>query len=128
MSVTLEDLRREHPEDALLLVLGQDAFNGLDRWHEWRRLFDLTHFVVMTRPGEGPRYAPGLEAELAGRWTRSPDELGAAPAGRVHALAVTPLDISSTRIRQAVAAGEDTSAWLDARVRDYIEREGLYAG
>jgi len=44
---TLEDLRRESPASPLLLLIGQDAANGLDRWHRWPALFDLAHLVVM---------------------------------------------------------------------------------
>ncbi len=30
---TLESLRQEHPDDALCLLIGMDAFLGLPEWH-----------------------------------------------------------------------------------------------
>ena len=113
-------------KDALLLVLGQDALNGLDRWHQWRRIPALAHLVVMTRPGEAPRYSRALEAELAGRWARSPAELAATPAGRVLELAVTPLAISSTAIRACVREPQALRRLVPDAVADYIESHGLY--
>lgn len=126
MSVTLDSLRAEYPEDALALVLGQDAVNGLDRWHEWRRLPGLAHLVIMTRPGERPDYGPELAALLAGRETRNAADLLASRAGRVLPIAVTPLPISSTAIRASIGDPQALRRLLPGAVADHIEREGLY--
>lgn len=123
---TLASLRAEYPEDALLLVLGQDALNGLDRWHEWRRLPELAHLVVMTRPGERPDYGGALSDELAPRLTDCAETLGSAPAGRVLPLAVTPLAISSTAIRRCVNDPAALRRLVPRAVAEHIEREGLY--
>jgi nicotinate-nucleotide adenylyltransferase len=48
---TLHSLRSEIGNMPLLLFIGADAFGGLERWHQWQRLFDYAHIVVMTRPG-----------------------------------------------------------------------------
>ncbi len=126
MTVTLDSLREEHPGDSLLLVLGQDALKGLHRWHEWRRIPDLAHLVVMTRPGERPAYAPALAEALAGRETRDPAELGRTAAGRLWTQPVTPLDISSTAIRASADAPDALRRLVPAVVADYIEAHGLY--
>src|SRR5262245_62169867 len=36
---TLAALRDEEPRRALALIVGADAFLGLERWHRWRELF-----------------------------------------------------------------------------------------
>src|SRR6202522_2934291 len=48
---TLTDLRREHPQRSLCLLLGMDAFLGMPTWHRWRDIFELAHVVVAHRPG-----------------------------------------------------------------------------
>lgn len=126
MSDTLASLRREYPADALLLVLGQDALNGLDRWHEWRRIPKLAHLVVMTRPGEHPDYGEALARELASRRVDDPAALRERPAGRLLSLAVTPLAISSTAIRESIGDPAALRRLLPRSVADHIEREGLY--
>ncbi len=123
---TLASLREEYPDDALLLVLGQDALNGLDRWHEWRRLPGLAHLVVMTRPGERPDYSAALDKELAPRRVDDPERLGQATAGSVLSLAVTPLAISSTAIREGLDDPAELRRLVPEAVAGYIEREGLY--
>jgi nicotinate-nucleotide adenylyltransferase len=104
---TLRDLRAEvGPLQSLALLVGADAFAGLPSWHEWRALFDLAHIVVMTRPGSAQRWPAELEAAIAPRRTEA-NALHAAPAGAVHALAITALDISATQVRAQLAAGRE---------------------
>ena len=49
---TLEHLRDEvGPLRSLVLLLGNDAFERLEQWHRWQRIFALAHLAVATRPG-----------------------------------------------------------------------------
>jgi nicotinate-nucleotide adenylyltransferase len=123
---TLASLREEHPEDALALVLGQDALNGLDRWYEWRRLPKLAHLVVMTRPGEAPDYGEQLAHELQPRMTSDPDALRRKPAGLLLPLAVTPRSISSTVIRDRIHDPVALRRLVPDAVATHIESENLY--
>jgi nicotinate-nucleotide adenylyltransferase len=123
---TLADLRREHPLAPLCLVLGQDAANQLDSWHQWRRLPGLAHLVVMTRAGESAGYSAKLAAELGPRQVAQVNALLDLPAGRVLPVPVTAIDISSTAVRQRIASGASLQDWLAPAVEDYIRRHGLY--
>jgi len=40
---TLSEIRAEKGDAPLILMIGQDAVNSLDQWHEWRSLFELAH-------------------------------------------------------------------------------------
>ncbi|HEX6832976.1 MAG TPA: nicotinate-nucleotide adenylyltransferase, partial [Rudaea sp.] len=72
---TLRDLRAEFgPERPLVLLLGADAVVGLPGWHEWQRLFDFAHIVVLTRPGHELLPTPQLKAEIASRHSSSISE------------------------------------------------------
>jgi len=123
---TLADLRSELGEVALVLCIGQDAANGLDGWHEWRRLFDLAHLAVLRRPESAERYHGELEREMAQRRVDDPGRLRAAPAGCVVTLPITQLDISATAIRERVGQGRSPAFLLPDAVAEYIDRYGLY--
>jgi nicotinate-nucleotide adenylyltransferase len=125
---TLASLREQYPDDALALILGQDALNGLDRWHEWRRLPELAHLVVMTRPGEAPDYGAPLARELQPRKVSGPDALRRTPAGALLPLAVTPRPISSTEIRERIGDPAALRRLVPDSVAAHIEREHLYGG
>jgi nicotinate-nucleotide adenylyltransferase len=104
---TLHELRAEQGERPLVLLLGADAFAGLASWHRWRELFEAAHIGVLSRPGVSAGLPDALEREVAGRRIADAAGLRALPAGKVVELAVTPLEISATRIRELLAAGRD---------------------
>lgn len=124
---TLESLRAEIGATPLCLLIGSDAFRDIESWHRWQRLPELAHLVVLDRPGFPAPPAAALADWARERVALAPEELRMRPAGRLLFLAVTPLDISATRIRAAIARGEAPPAgWLPAPVWDYIRRNGIY--
>lgn len=125
---TLAEIRGEEAEVPIVLMVGQDAVNHLDSWHQWRRLFDLAHLVVMRRPGSEYVYSGELFEALQPRMIDDAQELERAPAGYVLPLNVTQLEISSTRIRALIAAGKSPRFLLPEPVIDYIAKHGLYGG
>ncbi|WP_243049723.1 nicotinate-nucleotide adenylyltransferase [Dyella sp. RRB7] len=104
---TLLELRAEQGDRPLLLLIGADAFAGLPSWHRWRELFDVAHIGVLSRPGVDAALPEVLEQEAASRRVVDPAMLHALPAGKVIELAVTPLEISATRVRELLAEGRD---------------------
>ena len=48
---TLRSLQEEFPQQSFCLIIGMDAFMGINRWHRWRELFQLCHLIVTQRPG-----------------------------------------------------------------------------
>lgn len=115
---TLHELRAEQGERPLVLMLGADAFANLPTWHRWRELCDVAHIGVLSRPGVSAALPDELEREVADRRVAGATELRALPAGKVIELAVTPLEISATRIRELLAAGRDPRYLLPAGLFD----------
>jgi len=102
---TVERLRRQlKAEDQIFFLIGADAFAEITTWHRWQDLLGAVDFIVVTRPGH--------DYEV--------------PAGaRVHRLETLALPISSSEIREKLAAGL-APAELPPKVLDYIRRRGLY--
>lgn len=112
---TLTELRTEiDPARPLLLLVGADAFARLAAWHDWQRLFDLAHIVVLTRPGATITPSAELEAAIAPRRQPLDGHWRAAAAGAVLNVPVTPLDISASAIRALLAAGREPRFLLPA--------------
>lgn len=123
---TLAELRSEVGDTPLLLLIGQDAANGLDRWYRWQRLFELAQLVIMRRPDSRHVYSGALFGEIQPRLVQRPEELRERPSGLVLPLEVTQLAISSTGIRRIIAGGQSPSFLLPDAVIDYIHRHGIY--
>lgn len=125
---TLAEIRAEEGDTPLVLMIGQDAVNKLDSWHEWRKLFELAHLVVMQRPKSKHIYSGALFEELQPRLTEDAGLLNRQPAGYVLPLEVTQLEISSTRIRRILGEGRSPRFLLPESVIDYMREHDLYTG
>jgi len=123
---TLAELRRElGPRRGLCLVMGGDAAGALDTWHRWRELLEYAHLVVIARPGwELPAGAVGRY--LDGHRVDTANALHARAAGNVLTTTLRQLSISSTEIRDLVAAGRSAAFLTPRPVLDYIGQHALY--
>ena len=138
--LSLERLRAElGPQRPLVLILGADAFAGLQRWHRWQELFALAHIAVANRPGYdhlshpshphqsgSAQLAPELARACAERHSADPCALRLAPAGLVMPFTMTPLAISATLIRTLIGSGRSARYLLPDSVVDYIASRNLY--
>jgi nicotinate-nucleotide adenylyltransferase len=100
---TLRELRLElGPDASLYLLMGADQFTRLGSWHRPDEVARLARIAVFARPGFE------LNRE------------------KIPLVALEPMPVSGTEIRERVARGEDISALLPAPVASYIARHGLY--
>jgi nicotinate-nucleotide adenylyltransferase len=115
---TLIELRAEQGERPLVLLIGADAFAGLPGWHRWRELFELAHIGVLSRPGVEAELPDELQHVIANRRVENAAALRHASTGKLIELAVTPLEISATRIRELLVEGRDPRYLLPAGLFD----------
>lgn len=124
---TLTTLRGEFPLRPIALIIGMDAFLGLQKWYQWREILQLAHIVVAHRPGwRAPDMGP-LGELLADRGTHRIGDMHQAKSGHIYIHDVTQLEISSSDIRELVAAGRDPRFLMPDAVRSVIEQSGCYA-
>jgi nicotinate-nucleotide adenylyltransferase len=131
-SYSIETLKIFHglyqPELDLHFVLGMDAFLEIETWKDFRNLFNYAHFVVIQRPGFPSDILESFLPTLGVRFERrGPANRFAAPSGyEVIPTEATLMDISSTKIREKVAAGKSIRFLVPEAVRSYIRENGLY--
>jgi nicotinate-nucleotide adenylyltransferase len=125
--LTLEALRAERGPQPIVLIMGMDAFAGIERWHRAGELLAFAHVVIARRPNSA---SPG--EGLAARLLRDhrcddPAQLAASPAGLVHVSENTQLDLSSSAVRAVIAAGRDPRYLMPEAARRIILATGSYA-
>ncbi|MEM9300601.1 MAG: nicotinate-nucleotide adenylyltransferase [Pseudomonadota bacterium] len=123
---TLEALTAEEPGTAFAFIVGADAFAGLTRWRRWERLTELTHFILVDRPGQAAPLPEVLERWAAPRRTRDPARLADARSGLILEAEITPLELSATMLRGLLRAGRDPAFLVPDRVRDYLLAHRVY--
>jgi nicotinate-nucleotide adenylyltransferase len=124
---TLRELRDEQPGRSICVLLGMDAFAGFMQWHRWREIFDYAHLVVAHRPGWPPPTEGPLADLLAERAMPDVGALHARSCGGIHVRKVTPLEVSSTDLRELLVAGDDPRFLVPDPVRTVIMESGCYA-
>jgi len=124
---TVSHFRRLLEEQVrLFFIMGADAFCEMETWKDYRRLLTLCDFIVITRPESNPLHASVLATEPFREI--DPRRRFRHPSGSTLYLhEVTPIGVSSTQVRTAVAEGRSIAYLVPQNVANYIEREGLYA-
>ena len=123
---TLMELKAEYPERPILLLLGQDVANDLHTWHEWERLFDFAHIVVLTRPGSTAEYRQDVTKKIDRRTCADAQTLLESQAGGVLYLGVTSVDVSATMIKSIIRLGRSPGSMMPQAVWEYINEKHLY--
>ena len=128
---TLERLRQTvcSPDRPLVPLVGADAFAGMAGWHRWERLFELAHVAVAHRPGYAvdAKYLPSALADVfQRRFCDNPRLLPETPAGHIVTFAMTPLDISATKIRTLLSKGLSARYLMPESVIAHIHDHRFY--
>ncbi len=123
---TLDALKRREPENDFTLVIGADNLHDIHRWRDFQRI--LTEYGVAVYPRKGydlddiraqlveecrhfpapyvldaNEYAPGSRLDLEGTLRNTYN---------IEIIDAPIVDISSTEIREGLAAGRDMTEWL----------------
>lgn len=124
---TLIELRNElGPEAAITMVVGMDSFLSLPKWHQWQRILNYAHILVVSRPGWHPEFGIELRDLLEKSRAQSAAELQSAPAGKIHMETLTALEISSSLIRSLCEQNKSIAYLLPESVQAYIDQHTLY--
>jgi len=122
ISYTVETLQYFHRAFALVepqffLLMGADMFNDLPNWHEAGEICKLALPLVVSRPETPPPYFAALGGIVS---TDHLEEI------RHSAIVMPQIGISSTQIRNRVAAGESIRFQVPWSVESYIAARKLY--
>ena len=110
---SLNELQAEHPQAQWFLIIGEDQAKSLESWRDWQKIVQIAQVVVAARAYEDP------PSSSVGRWHNR-------AAQNAIDMAFPCMDISATRIREAVEQGRSISPWVNPNVNDYIQHHHLY--
>lgn len=123
---TLLSMREEFPDRTLGLILGIDAFHGLQSWRHWQDLPKLAHFIVLHRAGYPPRMPDALSRLKLFRVLDQAGDFNETKTGCIIFQEVSQLEISSTAIREMIRRKKNLRYLLPDTVLDLIIKQHLY--
>lgn len=119
-SYTVDTLRAlTRGGDRLFLLLGTDMMLTLDTWREPEEIFRLAYPVYIRRESD-----QALDGEIVKKIAFYQEKFGKV----VRRIVAPPIELSSTDVRAAVAAGHPIDDAVPPAVAEYIRLHGLYRG
>jgi nicotinate-nucleotide adenylyltransferase len=130
-SYTADTLRSLHAEgwraSQLFFILGTDAFAEIAAWYGFPSFLDLAHFVVIARPGTTIETAAARTPQLRARMCGAPHGENVADApSRIFLVETQTHDVSSSAIRERIAAAQPIDDLVPAPVARHILKHHLY--
>ncbi len=112
---TLELFTRAMPQTSFYYIIGADTLFELENWKNYERVFFLTDFICILRPGHNSRDVQQCAQRLNSRFGHKiflADERGP--------------DISSSQIRQQLAENRLPAGLVPEKVAHYILQNKVY--
>lgn len=111
--LTISHFKKEFPNDEIFFLVGGDSFRDFPDWKNYRTLLSMCQFLVVPRPGvEKQEYLEKFHG----------DEV----PPRVFFLKDFSYDLSSTKVREMFAQGQNAEEKVPKAVYDYIRKNQLY--
>ena len=111
---TVKELRKTYTNAEIFLIIGEDQFLMFNSWYKYRELLDEVVLCTAARERDAQKalkdYAQNL---LGGEYS-------------YYIADFEPIVVSSSELREKLKAGEDVSAYLPAKVYNYIKDKELY--
>ena len=105
---TLTVLKKQHPQQHFVLLLGADTMTAFDRWKDYEKIISAFELYIYPRKIAEPIPKLFLNHPKI-HWTDAPI-----------------IEISSSEIRQGIENGEDMSAWVPPASWNYLTEKNLY--
>lgn len=123
---TLFNVRQSMLEsESLVFVIGYDNLMTIELWHEWERLLDIAHILVVNRP-MNPSVMPLRIREWIDAFQIELPQLAEKPAGGIAFISLPALEVSSSLIRQKIRSGQSIKGLVPESVSTYIYQQQLY--
>jgi nicotinate-nucleotide adenylyltransferase len=110
----------------LFFLAGADAFAEIAAWRDYPALLDLSHFVVLSRPGFPAGTMPLRVPELAPRMIEAGPGRPIPPQPSILLLDTKTTDVSSSEVRRRLKSGAPLEGRVPAAVERHVIRHGLY--
>lgn len=111
---TIRKLLKKYPNRDLYMLIGSDMLASFGHWHLYRRIMSKVTLVAGCRDDDTVR-----DFEDAAERLRK-------QGARIILLSFSPVEISSTEIRDSVWTDRDLNDCLSAEVISHIRKRGLY--
>ncbi len=106
---TLQKLKKEHPNDELFFLMGEDNVSEISTWFHYNEMLNLAQFVIISRPSDPENNSHDFSFSR-----------------ELNFLEMPKIDISSQCIRNLCSKGKSLKGLVPEKVEIFIKRNSLY--
>ena len=121
MIFTVNEILSKYKDAQLFLIIGSDMFLSFHKWYKYREIMKKCTLCVMSREDEDT-----VKALRSYAFSTLHIYMPSNEANGIIISPSSPLEISSTEIRQKISAGEDVSDVLTKEAYEFIKERGMY--
>lgn len=127
---TLEYFSSKFPESEIYFILGAELFSEIHTWKEYKRLFELANFAVITRPGFPCSASIPLALRKDFRYYKNEESVTfythKDSARTIALVEIEGIQVSSTRIRELINRNSSIKYLVSKEVEAYILENKIY--
>lgn len=127
---TLEYFSSKFPEFEIYFILGAELFSEIHTWKECKRLFELSNFAIITRPGFPHSNSIPLVLRDDFRYYKNEENvIFYTHKGSANTLALVEIEgilVSSTQIRDLINKNSSIKYLVPKEVEVYIYENKIY--
>ena len=112
---TLQHLQKDYPIQEFYFIMGGDSFFQFDSWFHPEIIAGLCCILAVARDGVSYERMEQQKRYLEKKYQ-----------AKIQVLSMDTMWISSSSIREKIAAGEDISRYVPDDVARYIQKQSLY--
>ncbi|MEN3046921.1 MAG: nicotinate (nicotinamide) nucleotide adenylyltransferase [Candidatus Hydrothermales bacterium] len=106
-AIVLSEWKKRNKDEEIYFIMGQDQFLNLEKWYEYKKLFELSKIVVCKRQGDEIKKLSNFKEKVIFLDTRI-------------------IEISSKEIRARIKEGKSIHLMVHPEVEKYIKERRLY--
>lgn len=129
---TLEHFTQNEQDTEFYFIVGNELFNEIENWRDYKKLFELSNFAVITRPGFSELDSSKIPLALKDdfRYHNSIENVISYnnKVKEIVFIEIKGIEISSTDIRGFVKSKQSIKYLVPDKVEKYIRSQKLYAG
>jgi nicotinate-nucleotide adenylyltransferase len=128
---TLKHFKEKLPGDELYFIVGHDIFNPIETWKDYKKLFELASFIVLSRPGisdDNDELPLAIKDDF--RYYKKESQIKFYKHKSSNLLIKTQikgLEVSSSEIRELIKSKKPIKELVPLKVEQYILNNNLYA-
>ena len=134
-SLTLQRLSESgYSSQQLFFIIGSDAFSDIEQWHNYPRLIEQSHFVVISRSGLSGtalrEKLPSLSGRMRTITTKTDHDTvldQTTNSTLIWLVEAETRNVSSSDIRGLLFRNQSTEGLLPTAVTSYISKHHLYS-